>query len=1158
MPRRLATRLLLLAAATAGAREQAWSFDAETAALQAEGQVTPAQPGPRRPDYPGFAQSNRAVRFDGRGSRLVVEDPGKESVFDFTNGDAITLEAWVKLDGIRKGENVYLIGKGRTDPKAGAPNNQNWALRLREMYGSACLSFLFASPKGPRDVDWHRWTTVSGLRDYGRWHHVAVSYVFGRPETIRGFIDGKAMKGAWDMSGASADAPVTDDAPVWIGSSMGGNVGSSFKGGLDEVAVPRSALPDPEQPARILTPLPPIPEQQLAATGPSPNAGNDSLGGTAKGPNAGLPKVVAAQPADWSKVPAGKVRVELCEEWNPAANVWPESALKATESYEAPAFGFFRVPHKYVDTGVRAARPDPYFLRAHATVTLPAGKHRLHLRARGAAALFVDGKAVAITPFPPPGNRDASCEFETKGGEHRITLETAVGYVINAKSRRRPELGETVAAWSPEGSQQWFLLSPGAARIVYNDGGWARYEVAEESRLAAMDAATRAALREAAGAYWTRRRKAAADWLAATPEVKVPALPAGFPAGNPVDHFIAEKIVAHRAQSVAAPKGGVDFYEKIQPILEARCLECHQGGKSKGGLHLDSVAGALKGGKSEGAAIAPGKPDESPLLARILSSDPDEQMPPKGHRLAKSETDLIRRWISEGAVWPEFRPAPTALTPLADDLAFLRRVTLDTVGLVPTPAEIADFEADRSENRRAKVIDRLLADPRAADHWMGYWQDVLAENPNILNPTLNNTGPFRWWILESLQDRKPLDLMVTELLSLGGSAKDGGPAGFGIASQNDVPLAAKATVITTAFLGVETKCARCHDSPAHTSKQEQVFALAALLDTKGVKVPATSSVPMAKLREGGRKPLIEVTLEPGAVVEPHWPFPEFATESVADDLARDPSAPRDRLATLITAPQNERFAQVMANRLWARVMGRGIVDQPWDWERSKNSHPELLRWLGRELVRSGYSADALLRIILNSHAYQRATDASLRETSPLFAAPAPRRLTAEQIVDSAFAAVGKPFRTEEASLDIDSIRETANSVTLGRPRRAWMLTSTSNERDRPSLALPRIQAVCDVLAAFGWRASRQDPLTQRESAPNSLPPAIVSNGTMGVWLTRLSEDHGVTPLATRARSPEALTEALFLHILTRRPTAAEMAKFTALLAPGFEGRVMNV
>jgi hypothetical protein len=117
-----------------------------------------------------------------------------------------------------------------------------------------------------------------------------------------------------------------------------------------------------------------------------------------------------------------------------------------------------------------------------------------------------------------------------------------------------------------------------------------------------------------------------------------------------------------------------------------------------------------------------------------------------------------------------------------------------------------------------------------------------------------------------------------------------------------------------------------------------------------------------------------------------------------------------------------------------------------------------------------------------------------------------------------------------------------------------MLTSTSNERDRPALALPRIQAVCDVLAAFGWRASRPDPVTDRESSANSLQPAILSNGTMGTWVTRLSDDHGVTAMTLEAKSPEALTDALFLRLLSRHPTAAEKAKYSAYLGEGFAGR----
>ncbi|MGI9110580.1 MAG: DUF1553 domain-containing protein, partial [Opitutales bacterium] len=1164
----------------------AWSYHgAARPELTAVGGVTFKQPGPRRPDYPRFEQTNEAATFDGKGARLEIKDTGAGSLFDFKNGDAITLEAWVRPDGLRKGENATIIGKGRTDPKAANPSNQNWAMRLRVLYDTACLNFLFATPAA-KGVQWHRWTTPTGFANDRRWHHVAVRYEFGKPESIRGWIDGKEVKGSWDMDGATTDAPIVDDAPVWIGSSQGGLPNSSFRGAIDDIRLYRSLVPSAEIAGRFATTLPPVAKAEVAQVGASPNAGNDSASGTKA---AKVPEIARTAPkVDWTTVTNGQVRVELCEDWHPTANVWPDKPLAVTDSYVAPAFGFARVPEKYVDSGVRAERGHPYFFRALGVVKLPAGKHRLLLRGRGASALFVDGKLQVQTPFPPagtdnkpireqdkyldlggdfrfapPGNRDAWAEFETKGGEHRIILESVVGYVINTKgSRRRPELGETVAAislagrtdWQPD----WQLLSPAEPHLTYNDGVWAFYASQEEARLSRIDASARAAARARQGEYWQKRREAAKQWLASTPETPVPALAAGFPANNPIDHFLAEKIVAYQGQVKAVKQGGVEFYAQIQPILEASCLECHQGGKPKGGLHLDTLAGALKGGKSDGAAIVPGDPAKSSLLARIRSDDPDEMMPPKGHRLAAADVALIEQWIKEGAAWPEYRPLTTRLTPLTDDLAFLRRVTLDTVGVPPSADELAAFATDTSSDKRAQAIDRLLADPRAADHGMGYWQDILAENPNILNPTLNNSGPFRWWIYESLVDHKPLDLMVTELLRLKGSSAAGGPAGFGIASQNDVPMAAKATIVTTAFLGVETKCARCHDAPAHTAKQEQVFALAALLETKAVKVPSTSSVSLAKLREGGRKPLIEVTLEPGTSVEPHWPYPEFSQESVADELALDPKDPRDRLATLVTAPQNERFAQVMANRIWARLMGRGLVDQPWDWERSKHSHPELLRWLGRELVRSGYDADHVRRLILNSHAYQRATDLTQKLPNPLHVAPAPRRLAAEQVVDSMFATTGKPFRTEEASLDIDSIREQANSVTLGQPRRAWMLTSTSNERDRPALALPRIQAVCDVLAAFGWRASRPDPVTDRESSANSLQPAILSNGTMGTWITRLSDDHGFTTPAFRAKSPAEFVDELFLRVLTRHPTAAEKAKYEAYLAEGFERRSVSV
>jgi hypothetical protein len=196
----------------------------------------------------------------------------------------------------------------------------------------------------------------------------------------------------------------------------------------------------------------------------------------------------------------------------------------------------------------------------------------------------------------------------------------------------------------------------------------------------------------------------------------------------------------------------------------------------------------------------------------------------------------------------------------------------------------------------------------------------------------------------------------------------------------------------------------------------------------------------------------------------------------------------------------------------------------------------------------------LTRLVLNSHAYQRAADPALKDTPVLFTAPAHRRLTAEQIVDSMFAATGAPFRVEEASLDLDGAREMGNSITLGKPRRAWMLTSTSNERDRPSLSLPRIQMVVDVLQAFGWRSSRQDPTTVREGGVNILQPAILQNGPVGLWLTRLSDQHGFTKVALDAKSADALVDELYLRLLTRKPTEKERAAYAEYLRTGFDAR----
>jgi len=973
-----------------------------------------------------------------------------------------------------------------------------------------------------------------------------------------------------------------------------------------------------------------------------------------------LPEMLAWVWRDWKAAQAaarwpGKVSAQICEEGLNDTDAWPAAPLAATEAFPLPTFAVADLPATYVDDGVRGERPSPSLLRLKATVPMPAGVHRFLIRARAASRLRIGGTIVADTPFvrtagdgsqhdterlvpydpgvgfrfAPAGEYEAIAEHEiAAAGPVEVVFEAFVGGRAGS-SPRRVELGETVVAVMWAGTDAWTLLAADGAVIPYTDDDWSRYRAARVAELRRLDAAARAARRVLADATWDARHDAARRWVDAEPAVPVPAVRGDHRVQPPIDAFVLARFAAALDATAATADGRLDFFRDIQPFLESRCLECHRGPRAKGGLRLDDPATARAGGDS-GPAIVPGDARAGELLRRVRAEDVGERMPPTGERLTKPQADLLERWIAEGAAWPDIRVGRREIAPPVDDLGFIRRVMLDTVGVPPSAAEAREFLADTSPDKRSRLIDRLLADDRWADHWMPLWQDLLAENPNILNPTLNNTGPFRRWLHDCLLDDLPLDRMVTQLVRQQGSVIAGGPAGFGMASQNDSPYATKGTILSAAFLGIDTKCARCHDSPAGSAKQEQLFQLGAMLAGRPLDVPTTSSVDPVKLHAGGRTPLIEVTLKPGTSVPPRWPFAspgggEPAAErsserpaavslppsddDVADQSAADTAAPtavraqpaekpagttdaatqaansdetppagkakeapakpttkaeppidmaaRDRLAVMLTAPQNERFAEVAANRIWARFMGRGIVEPLDDWEKGRPTHPELLRWLGREFVRGGYRVKSLARLILNSAAYQRSVDPALTLADPLYAAAEPRRLWAEQVVDSLIAATGKPLQLERICLDLNGRREVANAVDLGTATRAWMLTSLSNERDRPSLSLPRLQAVADVLTAFGWRGSRQDPASVRDTAANPLQPAILSNGTLTTWLVRLSDDHPLTAVAISATSPEAVVDEIFMRLLTRRPTPAELELHAGHLRSGFQSRVIR-
>jgi len=508
---------------------------------------------------------------------------------------------------------------------------------------------------------------------------------------------------------------------------------------------------------------------------------------------------------------------------------------------------------------------------------------------------------------------------------------------------------------------------------------------------------------------------------------------------------------------------------------------------------------------------------------------------------------------------PKLEQAGVAPAPLTSDLDFLRRVSLDATGLIPTAAEIRSYLADAPATRRARAIDRLVNSASWADHWVSYWQDVLAENPGILKPDLNNTGPFRWWLHQSFSDGVPFDRMVTELVEMEGSKTLGGPAGFAQATLNDSPMAAKADILAQAFLGQKLGCARCHDAPFQPFKQKDLFSMGALLNGKPLTLPATSTVPV---RAGGRRPAVTISLKAGESIAPEWPFEKLIQHSEAGPIGTampsHSSVPtRDELAALIIAPQNERFAQVAVNRIWKYYMGEGIVEPVDDWSRVQPSHPELLQYLSREFVSSGYDMKRIAHLIFSSHAYQRqsvpvamGTDASKR----VFAGPARRKMTAEELVDSLHLSAGKRFLCEPMNLNPAGDRPPTQFLDLGTPERTWQMTALSNERDRPALALPMAQSLIDMMTTFGWRQSRQNATTARDDAPSPMQTLILANGNLATRLIRLSDESAFTGLALQDMPLPALVNETYLRVFSRSPEPRERQIFEDLLGPAYASR----
>ena len=503
-----------------------------------------------------------------------------------------------------------------------------------------------------------------------------------------------------------------------------------------------------------------------------------------------------------------------------------------------------------------------------------------------------------------------------------------------------------------------------------------------------------------------------------------------------------------------------DFNRDVRPILSNTCFKCHGPAVKKSGLRLDSLDFAKKND-----AVVPGEPDRSELLLRVCAESDDERMPPPeaGPRLTKAQVDILRRWIAAGAKydkhWAFAPPQKTEIrgqkpgsgnpidgfirarltaegmkpSPRADKATLIRRVTLDLIGLLPTPAEVEAFEADASPDAYEKVVSRLLKSPhygeRQARHWLDMARYADSNGYTIDGP--RSIWPYRDWVIDALNADMPFDQFTIEQLAGDLVPKptkeqltatgfhrntsfneEGGtdPEQFRVERTID-----RTNTTGAVWLGLTVGCAQCHDHKYDPFSQKDYYRLYAFFNTadepslslggtpeldkqiadlqgklaaeRKLGNDATSKKLLAEIKKArGKVPSTLVMreqkkprathvqirgdfLRPGDLVTPGYPSEVGAT----------PKGKQTRLdlARWLVSKDNPLTARVVANRAWQHFFGKGLVETENDFgfQGKAPTHPALLDWLAVEFA-SGpkpWSMKHLHRLIVTSETYKQSS-----------------------------------------------------------------------------------------------------------------------------------------------------------------------------------------
>lgn len=512
--------------------------------------------------------------------------------------------------------------------------------------------------------------------------------------------------------------------------------------------------------------------------------------------------------------------------------------------------------------------------------------------------------------------------------------------------------------------------------------------------------------------------------------------------------------------------------------------------------NLDVVASVSE----EGVVTAGKESGEATVMARFMGQVAVfTAILPHGIPLAQIDNFPARNYIDELTIakWKKLGLTPT---PVCDDSTFIRRVTLDANGRLPTAKEVREFLADQNPNKRAEWIDRLLDAPEYASYFALRWGSVL-RNSNLAGADQASYA-FHNWLKDMLARNRPYDEFVRGIIAASGEWQDAPAINWYWQSRDD-QLHQVTADTAQVFLGQRLQCARCHHHPYEKWSQDDYYGLAGFFTRLGRKSfgqpPPYFASPTATTGEKNPRT--------GKVPDPRYLSGEAAVFSAEED-------PRHGLVDWMAKPENPFFAKSLVNRLWGHFFGRGLVHEV-DGMRATNpaSNPQLLDALAKDFIDHQFDMKHICRVMLNSSVYQLGSEPTEgnQKDRQNFARYYGRRMIAEVFLDSVDQATGTKTK-------FNGVASSSRAVDLPHENFGSHFLDTFDR--------PRRVTGCECERSSGATLAQVLTLANSDEIESKIGDA------QGV-ITRLLKDQ---------RSFDEIVDELYLGSLSRFPTSDERIK----------------